>query len=47
MSHPDDENLPPLPPAPPSALETAVQDHPMAALLAATLVGVLLAKTVF
>jgi hypothetical protein len=45
MSHPDDENLPPLPP--PSALEIAVQNHPIAALIAAVVVGILLAKTVF
>ena len=44
MSQPDDETLPPLPP---SALETAIQDHPIAALVSAFVVGILLAKIVF
>ena len=44
MSHPDDENVPPLPP---SALETSIQDHPIAALLAAFIAGLLLAKIAF
>ena len=44
MSEPDED----LPPAPePSFLDTAVQDHPIAALLGAAIVGALLAKMVF
>ena len=43
MSEPDDETLP----LPPSALDASIQDHPIAALLAAFVIGVVLAKFVF
>jgi hypothetical protein len=47
MPDPHDEDQQPDLPPPPSALETVVQDHPIAALLAAAALGVVLAKTVF
>jgi len=42
-NHREPEDLPHSP----SGLEAVVQDHPLAALLAAMLIGLVLAKTVF
>ena len=46
MSDPEDETVPPAPPEP-SLLETCVQDHPIAALLGAAIIGIVLAKFAF
>jgi hypothetical protein len=46
MSDPDDETLPPAPPAE-TLLETCVQDHPFAALLGAAIIGMILARLAF
>ena len=43
MSEPDDETTPPAP----SALDASIQDHPIAALLSAFVIGLLLAKIAF
>jgi hypothetical protein len=45
MAHANDDKLPLSNDS--SALEVAVHDHPVAALLAAVLIGVMLSKTIF
>jgi hypothetical protein len=43
----DNHRAPADPLAPSFGLEAAIQDHPIAALLAAMLIGLVLAKTIF